>query len=206
MKCDKGSDAWSKLRISQIHVLLTRLGQHVPLKINVGFAKVWRKIFFLAKMAFSTLKNLEQPAYMLYIYRFTLYTLWAYVFCCVCVWVASGRVVEKWGLLHPVSTMRKETCGTQGWISGCHIWVAVAKGETWVLGTLEGNWDAVSTSQIFSEHFWKRDWSKSEAKGGCLQSQTGRMGQKHRQLTQGLLHARSVYVCFQSFLLKDIFC
>ena len=39
MKCDKRSD----LVISHIHVLLTSLGQHVPLKINVGFAKVWQK-------------------------------------------------------------------------------------------------------------------------------------------------------------------
>ena len=31
------------LRVSHIHVLLKDLGQHVPLKINVGLAKVWRK-------------------------------------------------------------------------------------------------------------------------------------------------------------------
>ena len=36
----------TNLRISHIHVLLTSLGQHVPLKTNVGFAKVWRKNFF----------------------------------------------------------------------------------------------------------------------------------------------------------------
>ena len=34
------------LRISHIHVLLKNLGQHVPLKINLGLAKVLRKIFF----------------------------------------------------------------------------------------------------------------------------------------------------------------
>ena len=26
---------------------LTSVGHHVPLKINMGFAKVWRKIFFI---------------------------------------------------------------------------------------------------------------------------------------------------------------
>ena len=36
----------TNLRMSHIHVLLTSLGQHVPLKINVGFVKVWRKKFF----------------------------------------------------------------------------------------------------------------------------------------------------------------
>ncbi len=57
-----------RIQVSHIHVLLTSLGQHVPLKINVGFAKVWRKkTFFLAKMAFSTWKNLEQPSYILYL-------------------------------------------------------------------------------------------------------------------------------------------
>ena len=35
----------TNLRISHIHVLLTGLGQHVPLKINVGFAKVWQRFF-----------------------------------------------------------------------------------------------------------------------------------------------------------------
>ena len=53
MKCDKGSDAWNNLRISHIHVFLKNLGQHVPRKINMEFAKVRRKNFFLAKMAFS---------------------------------------------------------------------------------------------------------------------------------------------------------
>ena len=51
----------ANLRISRIHIH-TSLGQQVLLKINVGFAKVRRKIFF-AKMAFSTWKNLEQPSY-----------------------------------------------------------------------------------------------------------------------------------------------
>ena len=46
MKCDKGSDAWNNLRISHlshIHVFLQVLGQHVPRKINMEFAKVRRK-------------------------------------------------------------------------------------------------------------------------------------------------------------------
>ena len=47
MKCDEGSDAWSNLRISHIHVFLQNLRQHVPRKKNMEFAKVRRKkIFF----------------------------------------------------------------------------------------------------------------------------------------------------------------
>ena len=46
MKCDKGSDAWNNLRISHIHVFLQNLGQRVPRKINMEFAKVRRKNFF----------------------------------------------------------------------------------------------------------------------------------------------------------------
>ena len=43
----------ANLRISHIHVLLTSLGQHVPLKkINMGFAKVWRKQFFWRRWRF----------------------------------------------------------------------------------------------------------------------------------------------------------
>ena len=64
MKCDEGSDAWNNLRISHIRVFLKNLGQHVPRKKNMEFAKVRRKNFFLAKMAFSRSKNLEQPSYI----------------------------------------------------------------------------------------------------------------------------------------------
>ena len=65
---DQTPGANLRIQVSHIHVLLTSLGQHVPLKINVGFAKVWRKkTFFLAKMAFSTWKNLEQPSYILHL-------------------------------------------------------------------------------------------------------------------------------------------
>ena len=66
----------TNLRISQIHVLLTSLGQHVPLKISVGFAKDWRNIIFQRGRrfhAFSTWKNLEQPSYIyIYLYIYTL--------------------------------------------------------------------------------------------------------------------------------------
>ena len=36
----------TNLRRSHINVFLTSLGQHVPLKVNVGFAKVWRTNFW----------------------------------------------------------------------------------------------------------------------------------------------------------------
>ena len=49
MKCDKGSDAWNNLRKSHIHVFLKNLGQHVPRKINMEFAKVRRKKFFFGE-------------------------------------------------------------------------------------------------------------------------------------------------------------
>ena len=35
----------ANLRISHINVFLTSAGQHVPLKINMGFAKNWRRSF-----------------------------------------------------------------------------------------------------------------------------------------------------------------
>ena len=53
MKCDRGADAWNKFEeITQC--ILTSLGQHVPLKINVGLAKVLRnkKIFGERKLYF----------------------------------------------------------------------------------------------------------------------------------------------------------
>ena len=58
----------TNLIVSHIHVLLTSLGQHVPLKD-----------FFLAKMGFSTWKNLEyleQPSYI-YIYTYI------YIYVCI---------------------------------------------------------------------------------------------------------------------------
>ena len=66
MKCDRGADAWNKFAEITHQCFLTSLGRHVPLKINMGFAKVWRKNFFLAKMAFFTWKNLEQPSYLIW--------------------------------------------------------------------------------------------------------------------------------------------
>ena len=49
MKCDKGSRAWNNLRISHIHVFLQNLGQRVPRKINMEFAKVRRKKKFFGE-------------------------------------------------------------------------------------------------------------------------------------------------------------
>ena len=47
MKCDRGADAWNKFEEITRQCFRTSLGQHVPLKINVGSAtKVWRKNFF----------------------------------------------------------------------------------------------------------------------------------------------------------------
>ena len=56
----------ANLRISHIHVLLTSLGQHVPLKINVGFAKVWRKIFFSGEDGVFHMKEFRTT--LIYIY------------------------------------------------------------------------------------------------------------------------------------------
>ena len=53
MKCDREQRPGANLRRSRANAFLTSLGQHVPLKMNVGYAKVWRKVFF-AKMTFST--------------------------------------------------------------------------------------------------------------------------------------------------------
>ena len=67
--CHKGSDAWNKFEdfthpCSSYQSWPTRTAK----KINMGFAKVWRKNY-LAKMAFSTWKNLPQPSYSyIYIY------------------------------------------------------------------------------------------------------------------------------------------
>ena len=60
---DQRPGTYLRIMILHIHVLLKNLGQHVPRKINVEFAKVRRKNFFLAKMAFSRWKNLEQPSH-----------------------------------------------------------------------------------------------------------------------------------------------
>ena len=46
MKCDREQRPGANLRRSRTNVFLTSLGQHVPLKINMGFPKVWRKYFF----------------------------------------------------------------------------------------------------------------------------------------------------------------
>ena len=41
----------TSLRISHISVFLTSVGQHVPLKINMAFAKVWG-LFFCEDVCF----------------------------------------------------------------------------------------------------------------------------------------------------------
>ena len=50
MKCDRGADAWSKFKGITDH--LTSVGKHVSLKINMGFANVWRKICFCENVFF----------------------------------------------------------------------------------------------------------------------------------------------------------
>ena len=95
MKCDEGSDAWNNFRISHIHVFLKNLGQPVPRKKNMEFAKVRRKNFFLAKMRFSRWKNLERMCICIYIHIHiwahchTLVTLKALIF-----------IVYPWTCLH----------------------------------------------------------------------------------------------------------
>ena len=59
LKCDRGADAWNNLRISHINVLLTGVGQHVPLKINMGFAKIWIKSCFLGENVCFHMKELR---------------------------------------------------------------------------------------------------------------------------------------------------
>ena len=49
MKCDRGADAWNKFEEITHQCFLTSLGRHVPLKINMGFAKVWRKEYFFGE-------------------------------------------------------------------------------------------------------------------------------------------------------------
>jgi len=76
----------TNLSISHIHVLLTSLGQHVPLKINVGFAKVWRTIFFgeddvFHMKEFRTILvclyiNLNLLFIYMYIYIYTIYYIY----------------------------------------------------------------------------------------------------------------------------------
>ena len=58
----------TNLRLSHIHVLLTSLGQHVPLKINVGFAKVWRKKFFSGEDGVFHMKEFRTTLTFIYIY------------------------------------------------------------------------------------------------------------------------------------------
>ena len=67
MKCDEESDAWNNLRISHIHVFLKNLGQHVPRKKNMEFAKVRRKKFFFGEDDVFQMKEFrKQPSYIYY--------------------------------------------------------------------------------------------------------------------------------------------
>ena len=51
MKCDKGSRRLEQIKGYHISIFLHSAGQHVPPKINVGFAKVWQ-IFGLRRCLF----------------------------------------------------------------------------------------------------------------------------------------------------------
>ena len=65
----------TNLRISHVHVLLKTLGQHVPLKINVGLAKVWR-IFFGEDVLFRVKEFRTTFIYIhiyIYVYVFFMY-------------------------------------------------------------------------------------------------------------------------------------
>ena len=49
----------ANLRISHTHVVLKNLGQHVPLKINVGLAKVWQKKKFSGEDGLFQMKEFK---------------------------------------------------------------------------------------------------------------------------------------------------
>ena len=55
MKYDRGAD--DKFAEITRQCFLTSLGQHVPLKINMGFAKVWRKKLILGEMTVFHVKE-----------------------------------------------------------------------------------------------------------------------------------------------------
>ena len=46
MKYDEGADAENNLRILYIYISFKNLGQHVPRKKNMEFAKIRQKYFF----------------------------------------------------------------------------------------------------------------------------------------------------------------
>ena len=41
IKCNKGLGAWNKFKEITDQYFLTNLGQYIPVKINLGFAKIW---------------------------------------------------------------------------------------------------------------------------------------------------------------------
>ena len=87
MRCDKGSDAWNNLRISHIHVFLKNLGQHVPRKINMEFAKVRRKIFFGEDGV------LEQPSYIFIVISiYYIYSVYIYIYTCIFILYLSMHI------------------------------------------------------------------------------------------------------------------
>ena len=57
----------TNLRISHINVFLTNVGQHVPLELNMGFAKVWRAYFFGEDVCFNV-KEFRTTLIHIYIY------------------------------------------------------------------------------------------------------------------------------------------
>ena len=84
MKCDREQRPGANLRRSHANVFLTSLGQHVPLKINVGFAKVWRNNNFLAK-------NVEQPSYI-YI------CIYMCIYIYICIYIHIQKTIQDWNV------------------------------------------------------------------------------------------------------------
>ena len=76
MKCDEASDAWSNLRISHIHVFLKNLGQHVPRKKNLEFAKVRRKNFLFGEEDVFQMKEFRTT--LIYINTFFIYIIYIF--------------------------------------------------------------------------------------------------------------------------------
>ena len=74
MKCDREQRPGANFRISHVNGFLTSLGRHVPLKINMGFAKVWRKYFFCEDYDVFRMKEFRTALvyfciYIIYIYK-----------------------------------------------------------------------------------------------------------------------------------------
>ena len=121
----------ANLRISHIHVLLTSLGQHVPLKINVGFAKVWRKIFFSGEDGVFHMKEFRTT--LIYIYIFLSFN--------ICLLV-SENVKSALG-----------TC-IESFASVMFLfqnWSAVSLGKLWILHPLKVTWHLPTYQEAFQK-------------------------------------------------------